>query len=1225
MPSIVLKNLSNPIQLSNTDSLDLVKPFSFSQWQKNHTSIIPSDAEVQYQKYLSDWYSSKISTNDLTVANSKLKEDYISLLKQLSVLFQNDETFNRISNIDFNDKTQLAISIPFFARKLKEIAQYYASKREDIKRSKLKYNMTGSSNGLERILYDSLLSAFTKKPQTLTIQKEDIYNNVPELSSIKDDFYIEIEELYDDKNYFETEEQKYTRVSTNPLLREIETWSELLIANINGYDSTDYLNGEILGLLNEKYLGNNLYYLSGGYYAPSSFFYEMNFEEGSNMFYWFSGTMLHEIPEGQFSDISINDINWSNATAGTELSSSDVIITEVGNKKFGAWYNLIDNITVNTSISALLKNETSFIFPFPGKGTIDENGVYTGKTISNLDEDKIIFNYDGISSLIEKEYWSNNDSISSCNAISIHETSLITNGATFHKKKNNADSLVVEKANDGTKQSAFLYNLKSTQIPIKSGENNIYYPLSTFDSFDNVPFTFSFGDNITLSSLDSSVLIGAIGGNSKTNSDVIYQIENSCGTEIGAAYLKCEPLSAYNELNKENCNCNNENFFDFYTGWKFKTGFKQNSLNLKISAGSAQRFVWNDEDTLLSNVIKPFNHDESCSYNGKDFRTCSCGAIYYSPSNGDIVIKDIEFPNTFSKNTWKGSDNLSYTTSVDSVYFNSNNWSNDFTLEKGKVYQYYRTDNDDCKKDSPEIYIKYAHTISTGTWKKMIKNITDETWKETDEPSDMIISPGTYLKYNHYTSPSFSLEKLLYNGNEIDQISGTFVSLSATDTSISYLENTINESSNSFLWKNNLNENTSYWAKYDLTSYNDQFTRKLTDGLYSSQPLFSDIIFENGDLITYNSKNCFIWTEPLTFNVKTNEKQWNKLLIDDCSESEILNFIENNNCQQDSATCYSECANDVCDTNGCFSTKRSLSATNELSDMIFNVELSGIPVFVNYYAQSAFSTFVEITDITENKTFINGVSGLYARAEFPWKNLTISDGTYIIDTQNDSLSTKNQIGLFLPKNLGTGKYELRSAIKELDTNNRRVSSFDVYDVSPEKVVSIDYSWSKNSLGIPVLNGKQSYVPYTTHTELNKNPYLGFWDMTQKFSPWTKNGKWNEQEDYPLDFRNNPLIEKWYNDQINYNGNFKQWQTDVYGNQYFLMTDDSTTRIEDSTSFGELFVKLSDGTILNGYRALSSVFARFNNVNFGLSSNNDYLISEDGLYVIDENGNYIVLN
>lgn len=147
MPSIILNNVSDPQNIA-TESQTV--PMSFLEWNNRHVGIAFSEAEIQYKNYLQSFYKNTEKVQEEKI--NRLKNDYIDLIKKLQIIFQDDEEFERYKNIDVTSSTDLAIAIPLYARKLKDIALFYNKKRQELKDKKLEYNLVGSYDGLQRIL-----------------------------------------------------------------------------------------------------------------------------------------------------------------------------------------------------------------------------------------------------------------------------------------------------------------------------------------------------------------------------------------------------------------------------------------------------------------------------------------------------------------------------------------------------------------------------------------------------------------------------------------------------------------------------------------------------------------------------------------------------------------------------------------------------------------------------------------------------------------------------------------------------------------------------------------------------------------------------------------------------------------------------------------------------------------------------------------------------------------
>lgn len=184
---------------------DTGNPYSFQEWKNRHINI-DSNAQVeQYNTYLKNWY--KVNAAKPAANIAYIKKLYINFLKQLGVTTRTAEEQQFFSTIDYEDDTDIQAAIVYYARKLKDISRYLTERRNHIVYSKLKYNLQGTSGYLERLFYNYILSVYTSRADSnntgLIITDGTLIPQLPSLQDISDSFSIEIEELYDTKNYFD--------------------------------------------------------------------------------------------------------------------------------------------------------------------------------------------------------------------------------------------------------------------------------------------------------------------------------------------------------------------------------------------------------------------------------------------------------------------------------------------------------------------------------------------------------------------------------------------------------------------------------------------------------------------------------------------------------------------------------------------------------------------------------------------------------------------------------------------------------------------------------------------------------------------------------------------------------------------------------------------------------------------------------------------------------------
>jgi len=1258
MPSVVLNKITQPQLISSSDIYDKTAPLSYKDWIRNNIGIIPEDSQQQYERYLTEFYSQKTQSN--LAHGEQLRQDYINLIKRLSIVFKNDKEFQRFSKINFDSPIELKLAIPYFSKKLKDIAIYFAQKRDSLKQTKLQYASVGSETGLERFLYSRLLEAFS---QNIPLNSDDqTFLDDTTIKELQKNLKIEIEELYEDHNYY----TDGIALDINPLFCVLDN----LIFNFCEQDNIftrssvdptqkEYLCVEDEMTINELvsegwsvYTSNDLNYITGGEGIRNIFDVNLSLNSDNNFFYWFSGEAIQEIPEGVFGDVSLSSINWEDATAGSDIDSADILFATYGNiKTEGAWLMSADKVTFNTTMTATMKDGKEFKFPYPGLGLSAENGEWSGRLLTDLTEDdKRFFPNEALFQEniknIQNLYWSAATSISSITDIFIQDLLLWESGAHPSINFKTADKIILrsetgpDKLHDsfpnevyqGNLDIAWLYDFRKTQIPIVQEQSNLYFPLTSFSDVNDLYFKYDRGAAIPLSSIKvNGAFTGAIAGTDIENSDFIIKKNSSCGPELEAAWLEGTPLSAFRDDDPDFCLCDDTNKFITSTDWVYTRGVSQPGISFKADPNSIVKFVWTGPTTPISE-IKGFNgfiHDDTCPYNNlnhsqsildNSFKTfnkesaekwkkCTCRSVYHCPIGQkaaaidqfniipDLILEEIDASIPPNISSWRGRDGKTYQDSTDATWFQLENsidkdvgwgegrWTNSFKLKQGKTYWYYRTNLNRCDIDLPffvinecyaELVTKCDQRSNIPVWRKAVKT-SEGNWVKTNLVSDMTLSYGTFYEYIHRPNHSWAKSRIRIDGEYVT--SEEFITVNRIVDSFGFDIRTDALQSVEFLIKIPLENNRPYWGtgtyefgpdtndKKILRNYNDN--RLVGTYLISNQAIPSDIILSDGDVIRYESaecNDCFIWRQPITMNVEKPIRQWNKLLFSDCVKSDILNYLHDN--------CYDNCNNttDLCGCeNICTSFKSGMTATNEPSDMIFNVDLSGVPLFINYYARQPFDVTVQIEDLI-NPLYTPVMSGNLSEAILPWRNLINDrDAVFVSEQNSEHLKTLQELGIFTPNNLAMGKYELHSADHLRNFNSEMVFRDDNYFDGPFSPININSEWMKSNIGLPQVNGFQTYHPYQS------NYTLGLYTDDYPLSPW-------ESDDYQIGC----AVEDYFTTVKNITSNVVDWATDIYGNQFFLNSPYEKLSFD---GVGTLYTKIGN-TILAGAESLSAIFNRY---------------------------------
>tara|TARA_R110000787_G_scaffold100723_5_gene205828 strand:+ start:14464 stop:17448 length:2985 start_codon:yes stop_codon:yes gene_type:complete len=177
--------------ISNVSQLN--EPLSYIEWLKTIGSKFDNESDIfrEYKKYVSEWYTDKEEVKSDNILQSR--DLYVNLLKEITLNYSTIDEQRFLSNINFNNKRDLDIAIPFFVKKIKEITKYFVKKRHEIKYAKQKANLKGSVKGIKIILKKVITDLITNDDFTTQFPTVDI----PIAETLADSLVIEIEDLYD--------------------------------------------------------------------------------------------------------------------------------------------------------------------------------------------------------------------------------------------------------------------------------------------------------------------------------------------------------------------------------------------------------------------------------------------------------------------------------------------------------------------------------------------------------------------------------------------------------------------------------------------------------------------------------------------------------------------------------------------------------------------------------------------------------------------------------------------------------------------------------------------------------------------------------------------------------------------------------------------------------------------------------------------------------------------
>jgi len=794
-----LTNYGTPLNSSGIP-LDINTPLSFKQWKNVYFGVASNQEYELYNKYLTNWLTQK--KEKAADFNTQLRLDYLGLLRHLQLFFSIEEKEIWYNQIDINNEKELLLAIPYFAKKLKEIGLYYLKLREEIKKSKVKYNLAGTNTGLVQQLQEQLLTSFTKKPNSFTTIPAAIWSHIPELSSIKDDLVIEVEELYDDHEYLDQSPNlptsTYYNLSSDELKNFLQTKNIPLSAAEWMYKTGAY-DRDLLQLLTElrdtqieelpnsilvadrilsKYLGESKYFAGTPGLSVDTAFFNIFLQEGNNFFYWPSGPYPQD-PESvpRYIPVPITSTGLEvSGTAGTDTTDSDVIFVKTARGIEGAWLKFQQYNESTNNVSTYIEGnaKTIFRYPYPGYGLSADDINWSGPSINYTPE----YNYldSKIKKAVQQEYWNFTTYLSTTTPIKLSDTTLIDQGSYANEKYELADTIKMweyvpklsSSAYSGEILEAWLYKMTKTDIPIAADfSNTVLWPYTRLDP--TAPFPDFLPDNLQNicqpTQLSGVYLPHATSSNKLSTADIIFKINNYQDTyEQG---IECAWLSgSYNQ----------------YEHKTFKT--QQPGFNILMYSGEFTDFVWDGEDNIeLQDVFKTYNHQPDCLFvntltaTSDDFGLCTCGQTRFTPFGhpgtfftdnnqfADFIVENTQYPKKFDLRTWKDRTGTTFASSSAFAWYKTNrkvgwgdgNWQtgnggtpNKFNFQRGKKYTYYRANSrklNSVNNPYPFLVVRHPYNNNNTIWIKAVKD-ENGSWESTDTPSDLILNGGDIFLYN---------------------------------------------------------------------------------------------------------------------------------------------------------------------------------------------------------------------------------------------------------------------------------------------------------------------------------------------------------------------------------------------------------------------------------------------------------------------------------------------
>lgn len=791
---------------------DLNAPYSFLEWKQRRPSFAEKDVVFHYNRYVLEWFD---RNKEKPISQKFLiRQKYLYLLDQLQLFFSEDEKNLWYSKINLADEKELLLGIPYFAKKLKDIALYYLKLRKKLKNTKIQYNTVGTSQGLEQEIYRLILENFSSANKELSPYTQTI---VPQFSSLQQTLAIDIQEIYDDKNYFDISTTKPVSASFNlfhgPTERYFQTkgivlssdeWLfnclslepsanfESFFAKLTGniFETPD---DNLYGSYIQTFLSENKFTLTFDSLSSVVEVTDVPLSQGNNYFYYPYGTVDASLALNQtLKPIALSSLNIDGATAGTSLEDSDTIFVKNGDKIESAWLYFKEYEPSQKTVKATLPQNqtTSFIFPFPGYGLSAEGVEWTGSSLETTQGYNFLSRE--FKNLVNQAYWSQILSADSTDPLMLNNATAVLQEAA-NKNPNFADKIYIRQQRSEDTNiprtelsgAAWLFRFEKSALPVTTNsQNKILWPYGAIELEENEEYPthlekISFQgacQNVSIQDLNKSYFVAA---SSFELADKVYKLASIQDSDVEA--VECCWLSgAYVELNNYGM-------------------FEQNGFSALFPAGEATRFIWTGPSTTLQEAFRSVSHASDCpfsvnSLSASDWEKCSCKQVYYSPfghpgrqfqdNNGfaDCVIQDLQNNlDPFDFGSWRDSLNRTVNNSTQFAWYKTksqNSWGDGqwissnllsatpFVLQRGRMYFYYRANSRTREQEFPPYSINLKFPENKTVWIEAKKN-QDGTWASTNKQSQIVLNAGDFVRIDRRPSTT----SFLVSSTQVENIS----------------------------------------------------------------------------------------------------------------------------------------------------------------------------------------------------------------------------------------------------------------------------------------------------------------------------------------------------------------------------------------------------------------------------------------------------------------------
>lgn len=185
-----------------------------------------------YVEYIKQWNLKKEST-ELQIEQS-ITDRYTQLLRDITLKYTTIDEKRFLANVDFTDELDVDIIIPFYSRKIREICDFYSTKRQKLKHKISKNKIKGTPTSLEKSIFETITDVVFSD-----VLEVGTYQKLVDEEILLSDLNIEVEELYDlYTSYLDNDPD----VSYDTYDVKTELRKTLYSSNINAIDANIFIN-----------------------------------------------------------------------------------------------------------------------------------------------------------------------------------------------------------------------------------------------------------------------------------------------------------------------------------------------------------------------------------------------------------------------------------------------------------------------------------------------------------------------------------------------------------------------------------------------------------------------------------------------------------------------------------------------------------------------------------------------------------------------------------------------------------------------------------------------------------------------------------------------------------------------------------------------------------------------------------------------------------------------